>query len=280
MCLLCASFFPLLGRFSTIHLHSCLTLRRVDEYSCIARTFQLMMLAIPLKDTIVALHQLYPPLLNLVLPPIFYYQLQHIFVLDRILFAQTLTLAPHLFSSGLSRMVYKHLSKCLIPKDPSSRFLELFQVAIAIVHGDIHRLVALVLGVNKLLTMAKDTSGLRFITMGKVFFSPYQSFHCPITSRVILGAPIPHQFRVSTPKGCEAIFFGIRTLLNLHFNWAMMQVDVENNFNSVSQTVIFRELCDVKGAFGEHCPLYQKNFWCSFFFLPSTWVACRRGHHY
>jgi hypothetical protein len=70
-------------------------------------------------------------------------------------------------------MVYKHLSKCLIPKDPSSRFLELFQVAIAIVHGDIHRLVALVLGVNKLLTMAKDTSGLRFITMGKVFFSPY-----------------------------------------------------------------------------------------------------------
>jgi hypothetical protein len=75
--------------------------------------------------------------------------------LDKTIFAQALTAAPHLFSSGLFGMVYEHLSKCFILKDLSLRFLKLFQVVAAIVHGDILRLVALVLGASKLLAMAK-----------------------------------------------------------------------------------------------------------------------------
>ncbi len=71
-----------------------------------------------------------------------------------------------MFSSGLSRMVYEDLLGCFIPKDPSSWFLELFQV---VVHGDIPRSVALMLRVNKLLIMAKDISGLCPIIIGKVF---------------------------------------------------------------------------------------------------------------
>jgi hypothetical protein len=67
-------------------------------------------------------------------------------------------------------MVYEHLLGCFIPKDPSSWFLELFQVVVVVVHGDIPRLVAQMLGVNKLLTMAKDISGLCPVTIGKVFF--------------------------------------------------------------------------------------------------------------
>jgi hypothetical protein len=46
--------------------------------------------------------------------------------MDKILFAQALTIAPHLSSSGLSRMVYEHLSICFIPEDPSLEFLEFF----------------------------------------------------------------------------------------------------------------------------------------------------------
>ncbi len=49
----------------------------------------------------------------------------------------------------------------------------------------------------------------------------------------------PHQFGVSTLGGYETIPFGIRTALNLHPNWVMMQVDVKNIFNNVSQVVIF-----------------------------------------
>jgi hypothetical protein len=52
---------------------------------------------------------------------------------------------------------------------PILKILKLFQVVI-IVHGDILRLMALMLGANRLLAMAKDSGGLRFNVMGKMFF--------------------------------------------------------------------------------------------------------------
>ncbi len=70
-------------------------------------------------------------------------------------------------------MVYEHLSGCFILEDPSSGFSELFQVVVAIAHGDILRLVALMLGVSRLLVMAKDTSGLCPIVVSEIFFPTY-----------------------------------------------------------------------------------------------------------
>jgi hypothetical protein len=60
-------------------------------------------------------------------------------------------------------MVYEHFFGCFIPKDPSSRFSELFQVVVIVACGDIPKLVALALGANKLLTLAKDIGGFRLI---------------------------------------------------------------------------------------------------------------------
>jgi len=74
-----------------------------------------MTLAIPLEDIVVALRQLHPPPLGLVPPPIFDYKLEHIFLLDRTLFTEALAIVSHLFSNGLSMMVYEHLSSCFIP---------------------------------------------------------------------------------------------------------------------------------------------------------------------
>jgi hypothetical protein len=65
-----------------------------------------MTLAIPLKDTIVALHS-FP--LNLVHPLIFDFKLEHIFILDTTMVAQALAFAPHLSLNGLFGMVYEHL---------------------------------------------------------------------------------------------------------------------------------------------------------------------------
>jgi hypothetical protein len=65
-------------------------------------------------------------------------------------------------------MVYEHLLECLIPKDPSSRFLEIFQAAITIAHGDTSELMALILGLVWL-TMAKDTTSLCPITICEMF---------------------------------------------------------------------------------------------------------------
>jgi hypothetical protein len=86
------------------------------------------------------------------------------------LFAQALTTTLHWFLSGLFGMIYEHISKCFISKDPPLRFPELFQTIVVVVHGDILKSMALALGVNKLLAMAKDTSGLHFIVVSKVFF--------------------------------------------------------------------------------------------------------------
>jgi hypothetical protein len=124
-----------------------------------------MMPTIPSKDTVVTLSKLHPPPLDLVLPFIFGFQPKQPFVLDTTLFAQALTTTRNLSSGGL----YGHLLKCFIPEDPSLGFLRLFQVVV-IVHGDIPRSVALMLGGNKLSAMAKDTNGLCPITIGEIFF--------------------------------------------------------------------------------------------------------------
>jgi hypothetical protein len=67
-------------------------------------------------------------------------------------------------------MVYEHPLGCFILEDTFSRFLELFQVLILVVRGDIFRSMALVLGANKLLTLAKDFGGLHPIVISEMFF--------------------------------------------------------------------------------------------------------------
>jgi hypothetical protein len=62
-------------------------------------------------------------------------------------------------------MLYEHLSKCFILEEPSSGFLKLFHATTTtIAHGDIFRSMALVLGVNKFLAMAKDIGGFHPIS--------------------------------------------------------------------------------------------------------------------
>ncbi len=109
-----------------------------------------MTLTIPLKDTIVALHP-FPS--NLVHPFIFDFKPEHNFILDKTMVVQALAFAPHLSLNGLFGMVYEHISGCFILESPSSRFSELFQIVVVIIHGDIPRSMALVLKVNRLLTM-------------------------------------------------------------------------------------------------------------------------------
>jgi hypothetical protein len=110
------------------------------------------------------------------------------------MFTQALTIIPHLSPNGLSGMVYEHLLRCLILKDPSLGLSRLFQVVV--IHGD-NRLVALVLGANKLLAMAKKTSGFSLIAVSKMFF---QLMNCSIVLQ--LQGPFqehlsPHQLSIN-----------------------------------------------------------------------------------
>jgi hypothetical protein len=69
-----------------------------------------------------------------------------------------------------------------------------------------------------------------------------------------------------TPRGYEAIPFGIQALFDLHLDWAVMHVDVENSFNNVFQTAIFRKLCDAKGFLANIIP-FTKLFYGIHYFL-------------
>jgi hypothetical protein len=42
--------------------------------------------------------------------------------------------------------------------------------------------------------------------------------------------------------GYETIHFGIRALFDLHINWVVMQIDIENAFNNIFQVVIFKDV--------------------------------------
>jgi len=95
---------------STIRFRQCLTLGRVEEYSHTIRTFQPVMPTIHLENIVATLRQLNPLLLDHILLFIFYYKLEHTFVLDKILFAHVLATAPHLSLGELFGMVYEHLS--------------------------------------------------------------------------------------------------------------------------------------------------------------------------
>jgi hypothetical protein len=85
------------------------------------------------------------------------------------MFTQTLTTTPHLFLSEFFGMVYEHFLGCFILEDPSSRFSKLIQVVVIVVWGDILRSVALVLGANKLLAMAKDIDNLHPVVVSEMF---------------------------------------------------------------------------------------------------------------
>ncbi len=81
---------------STIRFCRRLTLGRAKKYNHTTRVFQPMMPTFPSQNIVATLCQLHPFPSDLVPPLIFYYKLEHTFVLDRTLFAQALAIAPHL----------------------------------------------------------------------------------------------------------------------------------------------------------------------------------------
>jgi len=58
-----------------------------------------------------------------------------------------------------------------------------------------------------------------------------------------------------------------------------MQIDIENAFNSIFWTTIFKELCDVEGPLMSIICL-TRYFMVHIFLFITTWVTCGGGHHY
>jgi hypothetical protein len=57
----------------------------------------------------------------------------------------------------------------------------------------------------------------------------------------------PHQFGVATKGGCEIVIHSIMCILDLRFDWVVLQFDMANAFNLVSRGVILQKLCALGG---------------------------------
>jgi hypothetical protein len=242
---------------------------RIDNYSHVARVLQPITPTIPSKDIVATVRQLHHLPSNHVPPFIFDFVLNHTFVLDRILFAQTLAIVHYLSSGGLFGMVYEHHSSSFILEDASLKFSKLFQTIAIVTCGDILRSVALMLGVSKLLAMVKDTECLCPIIVDEVFFQL-------ISHSIVLQLWVsfqkhlsPHQFKILTLGGYETIIFGIKTFFNLHFDLGVMQIDIENTFKNIIQNFILKKLQGTRGLLAIIIP-FTKLFYGVHFFLITS----------
>ncbi len=48
-----------------------------------------------------------------------------------------------------------------------------------------------------------------------------------------------HQFGVVTSSGCKIMVHGVKVMLDLHLDWVVLYVDVQNDFNLVFQINVF-----------------------------------------
>jgi len=67
--------------------------------------------------------------------------------------------------------------------------------------------------------------------------------------------------------------FGIQALFNLHPDWVVMQVNVDNIFNNIFRIVIFKNLCDVGG------PLVNIVPFTRLFYGAHSYIYYQHGRH-
>ncbi|KAL2614144.1 hypothetical protein R1flu_025836 [Riccia fluitans] len=139
-------------------------------------------------------------------------------------------------------MVFELLRDCFTPEDPASSFDILFDLCIHIAQGRVSASTTYLLGASHLLALEKPSGGVRPIVVGEVLYllvARTLGFQC----REALVDHFSHlQFDVATCGGCETIIHGLRATLDLHPNWIVLQVDIQNAFNIVSREVPVREI--------------------------------------
>jgi hypothetical protein len=79
-----------------------------------------------------------------------------------------------------------------------------------------------------------------------------------------------------THGGYETILFGIKAFFDLHPNWVMMQVNVENVFNIIYFYLFFRKLQDA-GGFSANIIPSTKLFYDAYFFFISNMGNMKKG---
>ncbi|KAL2624441.1 hypothetical protein R1flu_008686 [Riccia fluitans] len=62
--------------------------------------------------------------------------------------------------------------------------------------------------------------------------------------------------------GCKTIIHGLHATLDLHPDWVVLQVDIQNKFNTISREALFHELCAVIGSLDQLFPFVHSFYAC------------------
>jgi hypothetical protein len=103
-----------------------------------------------------------------------------------------------------------------------SGFPQLFQLFFHIVKGHIPPQIAQVFGVACLLAMTKLLGGVCPIVVGEILYLFTIHALCFQFCDAYATHFSPHQFKVATKGGCEAIIHGISCNLNLYLDWVVI----------------------------------------------------------
>ncbi|KAL2613331.1 hypothetical protein R1flu_025023 [Riccia fluitans] len=111
-----------------------------------------------------------------------------------------------------------------------------------------------------ILALEKPSGGVRPIAVEEVL---YRLVACTLGFQFwedLADHFLPLQFGVATRGACETIIHGLCATLDLHPDWVVLQVDIQNAFNIVSREGLFRELRAATGSLDQLFP-----FVCSFY---------------
>jgi len=124
----------------------------------------------------------------------------------------------HLSASGPFGMVFEYLWDYFHPKDSTSGLFQLFQLCFHIAQGHIPPQNAHVFRAACLLAMTKPSSGVHPIAVEETLYQLISCILCLQFHEAFATHFSPHQFRVTTKGGYEAIIHNIRCTLDLHFD--------------------------------------------------------------
>ncbi|KAL2644378.1 hypothetical protein R1flu_011965 [Riccia fluitans] len=168
--------------------------------------------------------------------------------------------SPRLSSGGPLGMVFELFRDCFTPEDPTSGFNLLFELCTHIAQGRVSSSMAYLLGASCLLALEKPSSGVRPIVVGEVLYQLVARTLRFQFWEALVDHFSPLQFGVAMCGGCKTIIHDLRATLDLHQGWVVLQVDIRNAFNTVSQEALFCELRAAMGSLDQLFPFVHSFY--------------------
>ncbi len=135
-------------------------------------------------------------------------------------------------------MIFEYLRNVFDLKDYISNFIQLLQLSSHIATRLFPKFIVRVFNYVRLLALAKPLGGIKPIAMGKVFYWSINITLC-FNSKIVPFSFVVHWFGMVVKGGCEAMVHDIQSVLDVHLNWVVLQMDVVKVFNSILHKAIF-----------------------------------------